>query len=396
MTTAEIRALNDRHIINTYGDRKSALVRGAGATVWDADGKEYLDFFAGIAVVALGHCHPEVTEAICAQARTLVHVSNLYYIEPQVKLAALLARHSFASRWFFSKCGATANEAAIKLARRYWVQKGGAKPEILAMQHSFHGRTLATLTATGQPKYHEGFEPLASGISASVPFNDMAALERAITPRTGAVLLEPIQGEGGVRVPSDRYLRDVRQLCSERGVLLILDEVQTGMGRTGRLFAHEHYGIVPDIITVAKALGNGVPIGAMGCTEEVASGFSPGMHASTFGGNPLCTAAALATLTVMTRPGFLEEVRRVGDYFMDGLKQLAQRHSSIQEVRGKGLMIGVELNTEVKPVVDKMLEAGIICGPAGPRVLRFVPPLIVRTEHVDRVLAALDKALGEI
>lgn len=396
MNTSQIKSLNDQYILNTYGERKLALVRGSGVSVWDAEGREYLDFFAGIAVVSLGHCHPEVTEALCRQARTLVHVSNLYYIEPQVQLAKILSEHSFASRWFFCNCGATANEAAIKLARRYWVQKGTPKPDILAMQQSFHGRTLAALTATGQPKYHQGFEPLASGISATVPYDDVEALERAITPSTGAVILEPIQGEGGVRVPSEGYLRAVREICSKRGVLMILDEVQTGMGRTGKLFAHEHAGISPDIMTLAKALGNGVPIGALGCTEEVASGFGPGMHASTFGGNPLCTAAALATVSVMTRPGFLEHVCEVGGYFMEKLRHLAAKYPAIREIRGKGLMIGVELNTEVKPVVEKMQEAGIICGPAGPKVLRFVPPLVIEKEHVDRVVTALDTILGAL
>ncbi len=394
MITAEIKALNDRYILNTYGERKLALVRGSGVAVWDADGNEYLDFFAGIAVVSLGHCHPEVTEAICRQAQTLVHVSNLYYIEPQVKLAQLLAENSFADRWFFCNCGATANEAAIKLARRYWAQKGTPKPDILAMQQSFHGRTLAALTATGQPKYHNGFEPLTAGISATVPYDDIHALEQAITPTTGAIMLEPIQGEGGVRVPSTGYLRGVRQLCQQRGILMILDEVQTGMGRTGKLFAHEHEDIAPDIVTVAKALGNGVPIGALGCTEDVASGFGPGMHASTFGGNPLCTAAALATVNAMLRPGFLEHVQQVGAYFMGGLRDLAAKYSAIRDVRGKGLMIGVEMDREVKPVVDKMLDARILCGPAGPNVLRFVPPLVIEKEHVDRVLSALDSALG--
>ena len=394
MNTAEIKALNDQCIINTYGDRKLALVRGEGTALWDADGKEYLDCFAGIAVVGLGHCHPAVTEAMCEQAHTLVHVSNLYYIEPQVKLAELLCRHSFADRWFFANCGATANEAAIKLARRYWVQKGAPKPNVVSMEQSFHGRTMATITATGQPKYHQGFEPMLPGISY-VPYDNVTALRGAITSQTGAVIVEPIQGEGGIRVPSPDYLRQVRALCDEKEVLLIFDEVQTGCGRTGRLFAHEHFGCRPDIITLAKALGNGVPIGAMGCTEEVASGFSVGSHATTFGGNPLCTAAALATMKVLTGPGFLEEVASKGAHFLGGLEKLAEKHKAISEVRGKGLMIGVEMQEAVKPVVDRMLESGIICGSAGLNVLRFVPPLVISLAQIDRVLAALDAALGD-
>jgi len=395
VNTAEIKALNDRYIINTYGERKLAFVKGSGTRLWDADGKEYLDFFAGIAVVSLGHCHPAVTEAICRQAGTLVHVSNLYYIEPQVRLAQLLSAHSFAGRWFFANCGATANESAIKLARRYWAEQGTPKPHIIAAEHSFHGRTLATITATGQKKYQAGFEPMMPGFS-HVPYDDVAALEEAITPETGAIILEPIQGEGGVRVPRADYLPAVRRLCDDRGLLLIFDEVQTGMGRTGKLFCHEYAGIAPDIITVAKALGNGVPIGAMGCTEKAASGFAPGMHATTFGGNPLCTAAALATLEVMLADGFLEGVQETGAYFMNALAELAAKHPVIKEVRGKGLMIGVEMRDAVAPVLARMLEAGIVCGPAGPNVLRFVPPLIVTRRDVDRVVSTLNAVLGEV
>ncbi len=394
MNTHEIKSLNDRFIVNTYGERKLAFVKGAGSRLWDADGKEYLDFFAGIAVVNLGHCHPAVTEAICAQARTLVHVSNLYYIESQALLAELLSAHSFADRWFFANCGATANESAIKLARRYWALQGTPKPHIITAEHSFHGRTLATITATGQTKYQAGFEPMMPGFSYA-PYDDIAALEAAITPETGAIMLEPIQGEGGVRVPSDDYLPAVRRLCDERGLLLIFDEVQTGMGRTGRLFCHEHAGIAPDIVTLAKALGNGVPIGAMGCTDKAASGFAPGTHATTFGGNPLCTAAALATVRELLADGFLDTVQKTGAYFMEALEGLAAKHPVIKEVRGKGLMVGVEMDTPVAPVVGKLLDAGIVSGPAGPNVLRFVPPLIVTRDDVDRVVSTLDAILGE-
>ncbi len=395
MTTNEIKALNEKHVINTYGARSIAFVRGEGVTLWDAEGKEYLDFFAGIAVAGLGHCHPKVTEALCMQAKTLVHVSNLYYIEPQVKLAALLCQHSFADKWFFSNCGAGAMEAAMKLARRYWAQQGTPKPEFVTMLQSFHGRTFGAISATGQPKYQEGFEPLLPGIR-HVPFDDMGALRKALSPQTGAVIVEPIQGEGGVRVPADDYLKQVRALCDERGALLILDEVQTGVGRTGKFFAHEHYGITPDIVAVAKGLGNGVPIVAMGCTDKVASGFSVGSHASTFGGNPLCTAAALATVEVILEPGFLEHVGQISAYFTEKLNGLAKKHAGIAQVRGKGLLIGVEMKTPVAPVVQKMLDSGIVCGPAGPNVLRFAPPLIIAQQHVDRVVATLDKAIGEV
>ncbi|MDX9974429.1 MAG: acetylornithine transaminase [FCB group bacterium] len=395
MNTQQIKAMNDRHVLNTYGARRLAIVRGEGATLWDADGNEYLDFFAGIAVTNLGHCHPAVTEAVCRQAKTLLHVSNLYYLEPQVELAELLSKHSFADRWFFCNGGAEANEAAIKIARRYWAQKGTPRPEIITAKQSFHGRTLATVTATGQPKYQQGFEPLLPGVRY-VDYNDFDSLAQALAPEVGAVLLEPVQGEGGVRVPSDEYLRKVRALCNETKTLLLFDEVQTGLGRTGKLFAYEHSGVKPDVITLAKGLGNGVPIGAMGCTEEVASGFSVGSHACTFGGNPLSCAAAVATMKELTAPGFIERAAELGAYFMAELRGLAERYASIVEVRGRGMMIGVELDKAVTPVVDSLLTSGIICGPAGPNVVRFVPPLIVTRAQVDRVVAALDKALGDL
>ncbi len=393
MNTNEIKSLNDKHIINTYGERKIALVRGEGTHVWDADGREYLDFFAGIAVVNLGHCHPVVTEAICGQAKKLVHVSNLYYIEPQVKLAQILSENSFADRWFFCNSGAEANEAAIKLVRRYWAEKGTPKPGIITAQESFHGRTIAAITATGQPKYHKGFEPLVPGIDYA-PYDDVDALEKAITPETGAVLLEPLQGEGGVRVPSDGYFEKVRALCDEKNVLLVLDEVQTGLGRTGKLFCYEHYGIEPDVMTLAKGLANGVPIGALGCTEEVASGFGPGSHAATFGGNPLSTAAAAATLGVLLEGDFLQQAANKGEYLFSKLGPIAAKHDCVEALRGKGLMVGIQLTAPAGPVVEKMIESGVICGPAGPNVLRFLPSLIITEEEIDQVVSKLDVVLG--
>lgn len=395
MNTADIKALSEAHIINTYGARKLAFVRGQGMHLWDADGKQYLDFFAGIAVANLGHCHPAVTQAICEQAQTLVHTSNLYFIQPQAELAGFLSECSFADKWFFSNCGATANEAAFKLARRYWTQKGTPKPIILSAEQSFHGRTMAAITATGQPKYQEGFAPLLPGIRHFV-YNDIEALKQAITPDTGAIILEPIQGESGVRIPDVDYLRRVRELCDQHKILLILDEVQTGIGRTGKMFAHQHSHIVPDIMTLAKGLANGVPIGAMGCSNEVATGFSVGSHASTFGGNFLSTAAALATLKVMTAPGFLEHVAERGEYFVKKLQSAMQWHDNIVEVRGKGLMIGVELKKSAAPVIDYMLEHNVVCGPAGPNVIRFVPPLIVEKSDIDTVVETFNNALGRV
>jgi len=393
--TDEIKALNDAHVINTYGERTVALSRGEGMLLWDAEGKEYLDFFAGIAVCNLGHCHPAVTQAICDQAKKLVHVSNLYYIEAQTLLAAALCKHSFAEKWFFCNGGAEANEAAIKLARRYWEKQGTPKPGIVTAQQSFHGRTIATVTATGQPKYHDGFQPLVPGFSY-VPYNDLAALEAAITPDVGAVLLEPIQGEGGVRVPDEAYWKQVRQLCDDKNVLLILDEVQTGLGRTGPLFAHQGYGITPDIMTLAKGLGNGVPIGAMGCTDGVATGFDVGSHACTFGGNPLSAAAAVATLSALTAPGFLEAAQERSTYLFAKLAEVAASCDAVVEVRGKGLMVGIEFDQPVAPLVTTLIDSGVICGPAGPNVLRFLPPLIVEESHIDRVISLLKASLGAL
>ena len=419
--TEKIIAGNDQYIINTYGARKIAIERGDGARLWDVEGREYLDFFAGIAVCNLGHCHPRVTQAIQEQAATLLHVSNLYYIKNQVQLAAVLSKHSFAEQWFFCNGGAEANEAAIKLARRYWVQKGTPKPGIITASQSFHGRTLATVTATGQPKYHEGFAPMMHGFYYA-PFNDIDALTALVTAEKpgsarvgneqnaceavekesatafpiGAIMLEPIQGEGGVRTPHPDYLKQVRTLCDEHDLLLILDEVQTGMGRTGHLFAHESFGITPDIMTLAKGLGNGVPIGAMGCTREVASGFSVGSHACTFGGNPLSCAAALATLEVMTEAGFLNTVEARGQYFIARLQKTLAKCPHLVEVRGKGFMVGIEFDEVVAPVVAGLIDRGIICGPAGPNVLRFVPPLIVTEADIDQVCDALGDTLGEL
>ena len=396
MTTDEIRALNDECIINTYGVRKLAITRGEGCILWDADGREYLDCFAGIAVANLGHCHPAVTEAIRTQAAKLVHVSNLYYIESQVRLAKMLASNTFADQWFFCNGGAEANEAAIKLSRRYWTQKGTPRPVVVTANNSFHGRTLATVTATGQPKYQQGFEPLPEGFR-HIPFDDLDAVEEALRePDVGALLLEPIQGEGGIRVPAPGYLKQVRQLCNQKDVLLILDEVQTGMGRTGTFFAHEQEGIAPDIICLAKGLANGVPIGAMGCTAEVATGFSVGSHACTFGGNPLSTAAACATVENLIAPGFLEEVRQKGLYFLERLQESIGRSPQLLEVRGRGLMIGIEFRDTVAPLIDTLLDAGIICGPAGPKVLRFVPPLVITKEQIDVVVSKLATALKDI
>src|SRR5574337_1285444 len=323
--TDELMAQAARYLANTYARFTVALVKGSGGRVWDAEGKTYLDFAGGIAVDVLGHCHPKVVEAIRAQADTLLHVSNLYHIEPQIRLARALCVHSFGGKVFFCNSGAEANEAAIKLARRYAKARWSSdRYEIVCMRDSFHGRTMATVTATGQPKYSQGFEPLLPGFK-HIPFDDMPAAERAIDSRTCAVLVEPIQGEGGVRVPDDDYLPGLRRLCTERDVLLILDEVQTGMGRTGRLFAYEHSGIEPDIMTLAKGLGGGLPIGAMLAKEGVADAFVPGSHASTFGGSPFITAVAKAVLTVMLDERVPERAAKIGAYCLSRLQEFSKR-----------------------------------------------------------------------
>ncbi|BDD89166.1 acetylornithine transaminase [Desulfofustis limnaeus] len=392
---AGIKERADRVFCNTYARYPAAMVSGTGCRLTDADGKEYLDFLSGIAVCGLGHCHPRVTEAICRQAATLVHVSNLYYTEPQTKLAEMLVANSFAERVFLANSGAEANEAAIKLAR---IAAGEGRYEIISLAGSFHGRTLATVAATGQPKFHKGFEPLPAGF-VHVPFGDIGALEEAVTERTCAVLCEPLQGEGGVRPLAGEYLRAIRELCDRRGLLLIFDEVQTGMGRTGTLFAHQQLGITPDIMSVAKALGNGLPIGAILTTEKIAAAFVPGTHASTFGGNPVTAAAAVAVLETMLADGFLAGVRARGDYFRHRLGELVQRFPSLcAEVRGLGLINGLVL-TEAGvahggTIVTTLFDQGFLINFAGNVALRFVPPLIVEEAEIDQVVEALAAVLA--
>jgi acetylornithine/N-succinyldiaminopimelate aminotransferase len=384
-----------RYLANTYARFPVVPVRGEGARLWDIEGKAYLDFAAGIAVDVLGHGHPKVLEAITAQAQNLLHVSNLYYIEPQITLARALCERSFADKVFFCNSGAEANEAAIKLARRYARERWSTdRYEIVCMRDSFHGRTIATATATGQEKYRQGFDPLLPGFK-HVPFNDARAVERAIDARTCAVLVEPIQGEGGVRVPEDGYLPRLRELCTERGVLLMLDEVQTGMGRTGRLFAHEHWGIEPDVMTLAKGLGAGVPIGAMLATEPVAAAFVPGSHASTFGGSPFITAVAMAAFTALVEEGLPARAAKTGEYLLGRLQDLGDRYPFVKEARGKGLMVALELTTPARPIVDACLQRGLLVLTAGDQVLRFVPPLIIGEAEVEEALAILDAVLGE-
>ena len=377
-------------VFQTYMRQGKAFVKGQGIHLWDEDGREYSDFLAGIAVCSLGHCHSAVTRAIQEQAATLVHVSNLFYTPPQAELAKKLCEKSFADRVFFSNSGAEANEAAIKLARRYFQKKGeNNRYTILTMKQSFHGRTMATLTATGQDKVKEGFYPVLEGFDY-IAFNDINALRQRLDETVCAVMIEPVQGEGGV-IPADpKYLAEVRRLCDETGTLLIFDEIQCGMGRCGSLFAHENFGITPDIMTLAKALGNGMPIGAMLATQDAAQGFDYGSHASTFGGTPLATSAALAVLDIIGQDDFLQKVRETGEYLVQSLETLKQKHSRIREVRGQGLLVGLELDKEASFFVEKLMEKGFIINAIQDKVLRFAPPLIVEKEDIDRLVSALD------
>jgi acetylornithine/N-succinyldiaminopimelate aminotransferase len=393
MTTDELIGLADKYIMSTYKRFPIVLVKGQGVRVWDSNGKEYLDFVAGIAVCSLGHSHPKVAAAIKRQVEILTHVSNLYYIEPQVHVARVLVENSFADRVFFCNSGAEANEAAIKLARKYAHENmTGKRYELITMQDSFHGRTLATVTATGQTKFQVGFSPLPEGFKY-VPFNDIPALEEAITERTCGIMLEPIQGEGGVKIPDDEYLRKVRKICDDRGLLMILDEVQVAMGRTGTLFAYEQYNVKPDIVTLAKAVGNGFPVGVMMATESAASAFQPGNHASTFGGNPLAMAASLATLDTIMNEGVLDNVKKMGSYFMSRLHELKNKCAVIKDIRGKGLIIGLELTIEGVDIVKECMDRGLLINCTGGNVLRFVPPLIITENDVDVAVDVLCEVL---
>jgi acetylornithine/N-succinyldiaminopimelate aminotransferase len=374
-----------------------ALVRGEGMRVWDSDGKEYLDFTGGIAVTALGHSHPRVVGTIREQATTLMHVSNLFHIPQQTHLAKLLCDHSFADRVFFSNSGAEANEAAIKLARK-WAKEHGAsdRGDIITMRGGFHGRTLATVTATAQEKYHHGFEPLPGGFKY-VPFNDLRSVERAVDSHTAGIMVEPIQGEGGVNIPDDGYLPGLRKLCDEAGVCLIFDEIQTGMGRTGRLWGYEHSGVAPDVMTVAKALANGVPIGATLATDEVASAFSPGTHGSTFGGNPFATAVGLTVLTTLIEERLPERADRMGRVLVAELEKVrGRRGAAVKAVRGRGCLVGMDLVPPVADVLGACRDRGLLVLTAGDNTLRLAPSLVLDEKDVARAVSIIDEALGTV
>ena len=395
MDTKTLMEWSAKYHTPNYGRTPLVLVRGDGSRVWDSDGREYLDFTTGIAVTGLGHCHPVVTGAIREAAATLLHVSNIFHNAPQVHLAKLLVEYSFADRVFFCNSGAEANEAALKVVRKYAKERLATdRYEIIATHNSFHGRTLATVSATGQPKYHHGFEPLMPGFK-HVPYNDLRAMERAMDSRTAAILVEPIQGEGGVNIPDEGYLPGLRKLCDESGALLIFDEVQTGVGRTGRLWAYQHSGVEPDVMTLAKALANGIPIGAMLCREEVATALTAGSHGSTFAGSAFVTSVALATLTTIIGDKLPERAEQRGRELMDGVRELQKTLPVITEVRGRGLLIGIELTRPAGPVMDACREAGLLVLTAGEKVVRLAPPLIVESVDCRRALEILGTALGQ-
>jgi len=395
MNNKEIIELSQKHVLETYKRAPVAFIKGEGAKLWDADGKEYLDFVSGLAVCNLGHCHKKVVEALKAQSETLIHTSNLYYIANSAELASLLCQYSFGERVFFCNSGSEANEAAIKLARKYFSSRGEKRNEIVSMEKSFHGRTMAAMAATGQVKIQEGFEPLLQKF-VYVPFNDLEAAKAAVNKNTAAFMIEPVQGEGGVNVPTIEYMQGLRKLCDEKGILLIIDEVQTGMGRTGKLFGYEHYNIKPDIMTLAKGLAGGVAIGAMVTTNNIAQSFGPGSHGSTFGGNPLATSAASAALRAIIDEGVVENAEKIGVYLMTKLNELKSQFPFINEVRGKGLICALGLDFEGAEIVGKCLEKGLIINCTNNTVLRFLPPLIIGEKEVDSMISTLKTVLKEV
>lgn len=381
--------------MNTYNRLPVALVKGKGSWAWDADGKKYLDFFSGLAVNNLGHAHPRVVSALSKQAKTLWHVSNLFYSDRPAELAELLVKNSFGDKVFFCNSGAEANEGAVKLARKYAKKHfGDGKFEVITMKNSFHGRTLAMITATGQEKYQKGFEPLMPGFKYA-EFGNIESLKSQVTDATCAVLIEPIQGEGGVRMAPEGYFQALRRFCDERKLLLIFDEVQTGIGRTGKLFAYQHFGIEPDIMTLAKALASGMPIGAVVAKDSVAEAFSHGDHAATFGGNPLVTSVAKATLQTILEGGLVEAAAKLSDVFFAKLKRLKKSCPAILEVRGLGLMIAVDLDREARPVVLKCLEKGLLINAVQEKTLRILPPLTVKKGEINQAVAILAEVLKE-
>jgi acetylornithine/N-succinyldiaminopimelate aminotransferase len=389
MNTQEVIAQFNQYVIGNYGRLPRVITRGEGNYLYDLDGNKILDFFPGWAVSGIGHCHPKVVEAIRKQAGELLHIDNTFYTLQQGKLAQLLSDRAFGGKCFFCNSGAEANEAALKLARKHTPKE---KYKYITAQHSFHGRTFGAVTATGQPKYHEGFMPLLAGFEY-VPFNDIDALTKAFTEEVCGVLIEPIQGEGGVNEATPEYMQTIRDLCDEHGAMMILDEVQTGMGRTGRWFGYQHYDIVPDIITMAKTLGGGAAIGAMMARPEIAASLVPGTHASTFGGNPLACAAAIATIEAIEEEKLIDNAIKMGQYAVEKLMELKQKYPIISSLRGKGLMIGVQLTCPGADIVSKCLEKRLRINCTQGNVLRFMPSMTISKEEIDQAIGILREVL---
>lgn len=395
MNNAEIKARGEKYCMNVFNRLPIAMVRGEGSYVFDADGNKYLDFVGGIAVNALGHAHPAVAQAIAQQAATLIHASNYYWLEPQVRLAELLVENSDFDKVFFGNSGAEANEGAVKLARKYAIMQGHPeRKEVITMKNSFHGRTLLTLTATGQDKMHKGFEPLAPGF-VYAQYNNLAAVEDALSDETCAIMLEPVQGEGGVYPAEPAFLAALRKICDERDILLIFDEVQTGIGRTGKLFAYQHGDVKPDIITLAKALGGGAPIGAFMATDKVAAAFKPGDHGSTFGGNPLVCAAGVAVMEYMLAEELPAKAYATGEYLKAEFAKMIDKYPFLLEVRGQGLLLGLQLAVPGADIVKKCLEKGLLINCTAGTVLRFIPPLNISRAEADEFLTILESVFSE-
>ena len=396
-TLDEIKQLDKQYYMNTFGDRLNvAFEKGEGMKLYSTDGKEYYDFLGGIAVNALGHSHPKFIEALKNQLDNLLHTSSLYYIENQAKLAKKLVENSCADRAFFANSGAEANEGAMKLAKIYFYKKNIEKYEIITLDKSFHGRTLATVAATGQEKYQKPYYPLLPGVKQVEP-NNINAIKAAITPKTAAIMIELIQGESGVHPMDVEYVKELREICDRHKIILIFDEVQTGMGRTGYMFAHQMYGVEPDIFTSAKALGNGIPIGAVCAKEEIASAFSPGDHGTTFGGNPFATAAGLAVFEIMEKEKLLDNAKTVGEYFNEKLNELKQSYpEAVLDVRVAGLLIGIELKQDIaKAVFNNLFENGFLTSLCGGNTIRIAPPLIITKNDANLFVSSLATAIKQ-
>jgi predicted acetylornithine/succinylornithine family transaminase len=395
MTSSDIIAMTQKYQMGNYTRHPVVFVRGEGTRLFDADGREYLDFLGGIAVALLGHAHPGVSQAVSLQVKNLVHVSNLFHVPVQAELGRLVSQSTTGGKVFFCNSGTEANEAAIKLARKWSADQGRERAhEIVVAEGSFHGRTYGGLSATAQPKFHKGFEPLLPGFR-TVPFGDAAALDAALTDRTCAFLIEPIQGENGVRMPPPGYLAEAERLCRARGILLMADEIQTGLGRTGSFLASERFGITPDVVTLAKGMANGLPLGAVVAAEEVAASLGPGTHGTTFGGNPVCCAASRVVFEALRSPGFLDGVRRKGDLFAEGLREVAGRRQDIREVRGMGLMVAIEMEGETREIADRCLALGLVVNSTAGTVLRFLPPLTVSEGEIQQCLLILEESLPQ-